>query len=831
MFSVSTFCGRGNYSNFFAADANLPSTRFATSIWQTSQNDLMPPARNQAARNGNAFTCQSIERKLMKADHAYRNPRDLPSIQPRAKGASQVASNASERPSPITYQRNSSSSTEPLSAHSRSNNDSAVLTPNSNISLADQFPVQIHATQDPKQSRMINTQSYNVQSDAWTNAKEFRPKLSVVADRLPGPDGAHKTPAMDGSLFSGSRSADLNTIWTQPDFFEDYSSAQSFRNDFRPVLPAANNTYNSPFHSSQAYSDSRNADHSAYSRSNAPVSTNLEQYRAHYGTYNNQRHHPSANSAKTSSRSAVAGEQYDQSSTMLDNGHGRFCNKQTTNSRNFAGSCSQMMACSQPLYSTDYMPEEYYKKPPATFAYQPAMTARADHSLQAFQQYTHVYPEEAAGSGVQPFSSSSYHFGSALQDGRNTYYPDASMNLPLMSIDPMAERQAETQQIYRSPLLEEFRVNKNIKYELKDIYDHVVEFSGDQLGSRFIQQKLEVANSDEKDRVFNEVARDSRQLMTDVFGNYVIQKMFEHGNQSQKKLLASHMKGHVYALSLQTYGCRVVQKAFEHILTDQQGALIKELDGNVLKVVENQNGNHVIQKAIEMIPGEHIQFIVDAHQGHVHHLSKHPYGCRVIQRMLEYCQPQAKRQILDELHSNIADLIQDAFGNYVVQHVIVNGEPQDRKAVIDKVQSKLLENAMHKFASNVVEKALDNADEHQRRMMLHKLIGRDETGQSTATKLLTHQYGNYVIRKYKSTSSHANTNVTVEKSTFHLTGQNLATIIEEMEDYLSQLQRVSSGKQVSALQKSIVEARGRLNKQTYSVNHVPTHPRTSFVRR
>ena len=94
----------------------------------------------------------------------------------------------------------------------------------------------------------------------------------------------------------------------------------------------------------------------------------------------------------------------------------------------------------------------------------------------------------------------------------------------------------------------------------QDIYNHVVEFSGDQHGSRFIQQKLETANSDEKEQLFREIQPNALQLMTDVFGNYVIQKLFEHGNQVQKRVLAEQMKNHVMELSMQMYGCRVVQK-------------------------------------------------------------------------------------------------------------------------------------------------------------------------------------------------------------------------------------------------------------------------------
>jgi hypothetical protein len=93
----------------------------------------------------------------------------------------------------------------------------------------------------------------------------------------------------------------------------------------------------------------------------------------------------------------------------------------------------------------------------------------------------------------------------------------------------------------RSPLLDDFRANKSRKWELKvgrttllseslrltfcgfqDIFGYIVEFSGDQHGSRFIQQKLEGATVDELQTVFDEIVPSSAlQLTQDVFGNYV----------------------------------------------------------------------------------------------------------------------------------------------------------------------------------------------------------------------------------------------------------------------------------------------------------------------
>lgn len=114
--------------------------------------------------------------------------------------------------------------------------------------------------------------------------------------------------------------------------------------------------------------------------------------------------------------------------------------------------------------------------------------------------------------------------------------------------------------------------------------------SGDQYGSRFIQQKLETATADEKNMIYQEIMPQALALMTDVFGNYVIQKVispfymiivisgfctflwfymlitriqmqfFEHGLAAQRRELANKLFGHVLTLSLQMYGCRVIQK-------------------------------------------------------------------------------------------------------------------------------------------------------------------------------------------------------------------------------------------------------------------------------
>ena len=54
----------------------------------------------------------------------------------------------------------------------------------------------------------------------------------------------------------------------------------------------------------------------------------------------------------------------------------------------------------------------------------------------------------------------------------------------------------------------------------------LMQCSMDQYGSRFIQQKLETASVEEKNRIFPVIIPHACTLMTDVFGNYVIQKVY-----------------------------------------------------------------------------------------------------------------------------------------------------------------------------------------------------------------------------------------------------------------------------------------------------------------
>ncbi|KAF8396804.1 hypothetical protein HHK36_018437 [Tetracentron sinense] len=381
---------------------------------------------------------------------------------------------------------------------------------------------------------------------------------------------------------------------------------------------------------------------------------------------------------------------------------------------------------------------------------------------------------------------------------RNMHFPSVMRNLAGGVMGAWhSEAGGNMDESFASSLLEEFKSNKTKCFELSEITGHVVEFSADQYGSRFIQQKLETATPEEKNMVFQEIFPQALSLMTDVFGNYVIQKFFEHGTASQRRELANQLNGHVLTLSLQMYGCRVIQKAIEVVSLDQQTKMVAELDGHIMRCVRDQNGNHVIQKCIECIPQDAIQFIISSFYDQVVTLSTHPYGCRVIQRVLEHCNdPTTQRIMMDEIFESVCMLAQDQYGNYVVQaltlkHVLQHGKPHERSAIIKKLAGQIVQMSQQKFASNVVEKCLSFGGPAERQILVNEMLGSTDENEPLQA-MMKDQFANYVVQKVLETCN----------------DQQRELILSRIKVHLNALKKYTYGKHIVARVEKLVAAGG-----------------------
>jgi pumilio RNA-binding family len=291
---------------------------------------------------------------------------------------------------------------------------------------------------------------------------------------------------------------------------------------------------------------------------------------------------------------------------------------------------------------------------------------------------------------------------------------------------------------------------------------HVVEFSQDQNGSRFIQQRLEIADETEKALLLDELLSSIKRIRNDVFGNYVVQKLFQHGSSEAKaKLFRQALLGEVIPLSKMIYGCRVVQKALECLDNEELSVFVYEFKGRVVECILDQNGNHVIQKCIEVycvraknaenqadtetarFLRQICQFIMDESLDSLRTLSCHPYGCRVIQRIIEHSVDPYFSRVLDTIVMNHKELIDDQFGNYVIQHSLQFGRTVDKESIMNTVlESGLARLSRQKYASNVVEKLLKFGTPSIRGTMIKDMLKE----QDCLLSMVRDAYANYVVQ-------------------------------------------------------------------------------------
>ncbi|XP_043198867.1 maternal protein pumilio-like isoform X2 [Amphibalanus amphitrite] len=293
----------------------------------------------------------------------------------------------------------------------------------------------------------------------------------------------------------------------------------------------------------------------------------------------------------------------------------------------------------------------------------------------------------------------------------------------------------------RGRFLEEFRNNQLPGLQIRDAAGHLVEFSQDQHGSRWLQQRLEHAADEGRRLAFDEIAPHAFTLMDDVFGNYVIQKLFELGTPEQRATLLQRMQGHIVEMSVQMYGCRVVQKALETLDHSQLSKVTREFDGHVVRLCRDQNGNHVIQKcfeAVNPIP----ELMVRAFRGHMGTLSANAYGCRVIQRLLEHAAEEQTRPLVDELHSLSSErLLYDQYANYVAQHIVQFGAEPDRRRMAERLRGRVLHGSRNKYCSPFVEKCLQYAPADTRQQLIEEVLAFTD---QEFFEMCQDQYGNYV---------------------------------------------------------------------------------------
>ena len=335
---------------------------------------------------------------------------------------------------------------------------------------------------------------------------------------------------------------------------------------------------------------------------------------------------------------------------------------------------------------------------------------------------------------------------------------------------------------------------------LRTLLGNVRRLSRDQVGCRLLQQALDEDGPTAATAILNEGLSFWAEAMVDPFGNYLFQKILERITPDERVTLVSSVSTRLVNASLNLHGTRSVQKIVEVCALDEMnmgpnqdekkgdeegttttgtsnnGTRNKETASKILtdalkpsaaRLCIDSHGNHAIQRILLKLPYQYTQFIFDAVAASVEDVARHRHGCCVIQRCLDSRHSAARTHLVTRIVEKSLELMQDAYGNYVVQYVLDVCGDDEVHAVCESVIGKVCILAVQKFSSNVMEKCLERCTDRVREEYLNELNDSDRI-----RELMMDPFGNYVVQRALSVSTHAQAIRLVETMKPHLSSQN-----------------------------------------------------------
>ncbi|VDB84186.1 unnamed protein product [Peniophora sp. CBMAI 1063] len=239
--------------------------------------------------------------------------------------------------------------------------------------------------------------------------------------------------------------------------------------------------------------------------------------------------------------------------------------------------------------------------------------------------------------------------------------------------------------------------------------------SSDQQASIFLQQKLKVADADERAKIIDAICARGFDMMAHRFGNWAVQRCLEAASTlEERRKIVTCMRGRVVELAMNCYGCHVLQKALD---CEEEVRLIivsELLLGDPAQTLVNKHASHVWSKIMELTwtaPAPPIFAYVNASlQGKWAALACHETGSLVVQHAFENLEEAAKDGIVDELLNQgpivFAEVAKNQWGAYCVQHILEHGSPKHRQMALEHLISGLLDFATNEQGSKSVTKAL-----------------------------------------------------------------------------------------------------------------------------
>ena len=265
----------------------------------------------------------------------------------------------------------------------------------------------------------------------------------------------------------------------------------------------------------------------------------------------------------------------------------------------------------------------------------------------------------------------------------------------------------------------------------------------DQLGCKFLQEKLE---DDPKNAVyffFNSLVPNIIELIHDKFANYFIQKLFHYLNEEQIEYILQILKNDFFEICTNNHGTRVIQCLMDYLITEKLRKIFFEILKPIfVKLINEINGTHIIYKFLYNF-SEFLELSNDIILDNIMFIATDKRGCIFLQNYINSINKyNLRNKIIQNLLKNCLVLIIDQFGNYIIQYLLNLKDSQITLEIINQTINNIAFYCKHKYANYAIEKMLINSDYTQKQRIIDKISSPD-----IMNELLFHIQGNFIILK------------------------------------------------------------------------------------
>ena len=297
-----------------------------------------------------------------------------------------------------------------------------------------------------------------------------------------------------------------------------------------------------------------------------------------------------------------------------------------------------------------------------------------------------------------------------------------------------------------------FQKKNFYEYSDEEILNFSVQIINDQMGCRFMQDKIRNNHNFANELLFPKIKYNLKDVCCDNYGNYFLQALIDILSFDNINKFFDMTQNVFTDICISPHGTRVIQKIIDKISATPilLNRFIYNLNSKDLGIIfKSPYGNHMIQKFLQTIhSSEYSNFIFFYVYKNFLDIADSKHGVCVIQKCVSEGDEKQRAKLYELILNNFNNLIKDQYGNYLIQYILINTKTEDKfreiLPIIIKIEENIVDFCKSKYSANVIEKSFENCENMISEHILDSIL---ENYNPYITEILLDQYGIYVIQK------------------------------------------------------------------------------------